>query len=107
MEIAYHQSCQEYDDCKLIDRVLSGNDEAMLFLLFLCYCTLLKNLCRRYYGDLFYLEQIHVDLLLHLKSNDWHAIRNFGWKSVFGTWLGTVVGNLFIKKCLPYFFQLI
>lgn len=98
MEIAYHQPYQEYDDHKLIDLVFSGNDEAMLFLLFKRYLPLLKKLCRRYYGDLFYLEQLQVDLLIHLKSNDWHAIRNFGWRSGFGTWLGTVAGNLFIKK---------
>lgn len=98
MEIAYHQPYQEYDDHKLIDLVFSGNDEAMLFLLFKRYLPLLKKLCRRHYGDLFYLEQLQVNLLIHLKSNDWHAIRNFGWRSGFGTWLGTVADNLFIKK---------
>ena len=98
MEIDFRQPYKEYDDRKLIDLILSGNDEAMLFLLFDRYSPLLKKLCRRYYGDLFYLEQLQVDLLIHLKTNDWHAIRNFGWRSSFGTWLGTVAGNLFIKK---------
>ncbi len=98
MEIDFQQSYKEYDDRKLIALVLSGNDEAMLFLIFDKYSPLLKKLCRRYYGDLYFLEQLQVDLLIHLKSNDWHAIRNFGWRSGFGTWLGTVAGNLFIKK---------
>lgn len=98
MEIAYHQPYKEYDDRKLIDMVLSGNDEAMLFLIFDKYSPLLKKLCRRYYGDLYYLEQLQVDLLILLKNNDWHSIRNFGWRCSFGTWLGIVAGNLFIKK---------
>lgn len=98
MEIDYHQSYKEYDDHNLINLVLSGNNEAMLFLLFDRYAPLLKKLCHRYYGDVFYLEQLQVNLLIHLKSNDWHALRNFGWRSSFGTWLGTVAGHLFIKN---------
>ncbi len=98
MEIEFQRPYIEYDDHKIINMVLSGNEEAMLFLLFDRYSPLLKKLCRRYYGDLSFLEQLQVDLLIHLKSNNWHAIRNFGWCSSFGTWLGTVAGNLFIKK---------
>ena len=98
MEIYYHQPYKEYDDRKLVDLALSGNDEAMLFLLFDRYAPLLKKLCRRYYGDVFYLEQLQVDLLIHLKSDNWHALRNFGWRSSFGTWLGIVAGHHFIKK---------
>lgn len=98
MEIDYHQSYKEYDDHNLINLVLSGNNEAMLFLLFDRYAPLLKKLCHRYYGDVFYLEQLQVNLLIHLKSNDWHALRNFGWRSSFGTWLGIVAGRHFIKS---------
>lgn len=98
MDISYHQSYKEFDDKKLIDLTLSGNEEAMLFLLFERYSPLLKKLCRRYYGDLNFLEQLQVELFIHLKSNDWRYVRNFGWRSSFGTWLGTVAGNLFIKK---------
>ena len=99
MQIAYHQQYKDLDDRQIIDLVLSdGNEEAMLFLIFERYLTLLKKLCTRYYGDLYYLEQLQVELLIHLKANDWHPVRGFGWRSSFGTWLGTVAGNLFIKK---------
>lgn len=99
MQIAYHQQYKDLDDRQIIDMVLSdGNEEAMLFLIFERYLPLLKKLCTRYYGDLYYLEQLQVELLILLKANDWHPVRGFGWRSSFGTWLGTVAGNLFIKK---------
>ncbi len=99
MQIAYHQQYKDLDDRQIIDLVLSdGNEEAMLFLIFERYLPLLKKLCTRYYGDLYYLEQLQIELLILLKANDWHPVRGFGWRSSFGTWLGTVAGNLFIKK---------
>lgn len=99
MYIAYHQRYENLDDRQIINLVLSdGNEEAMLFLIFERYLPLLKKLCMRYYGDLYYLEQLQVELFIHLKVNDWHPVRTFGWRSSFGTWLGTVAGNLFIKK---------
>lgn len=99
MQIAYQQQYKDLDDRQIIDLVLSdGNEEAMLFLIFERYLPLLKKLCTRYYGDLYYLEQLQVELLILLKANDWHPVRGFGWRSSFGTWLGTVAGNLFIKK---------
>jgi RNA polymerase sigma factor (sigma-70 family) len=101
MELFYHLPYEEYDDKKTIELVLSGNAEAMLYLIFKKYTPLLKKLYRRYYGstdNYYYLEQLQVELFIHLKSDDWHSIRDFGWRSSFGTWLGTVAGNLFIKK---------
>ena len=99
MQIAYHQQYKDLNDRQIIDLVLSdGNEEAMLFLIFERYQPLLKKLCTRYYGDLYYLEQLQVELLILLKANDWHPVRGFGWRSSFGTWLGIVAGNLFIKK---------
>lgn len=98
MHIAYHQQYEKLDDHQIVDLVLEGNEEAMLYLLFERYSPLLKKLCMRYYGDLYFLEQLQVELLILLKTKDWHALRNFGWRSSFGTWLGIVAGNLFIKK---------
>lgn len=98
MHIAYHQPYELLDDHQLVDMALSGNEEAMLFLIFERYSPLLKKLCNKYYGNLFYLEQLQVDLFIRLKENDWHRTRSFGWRSSFGSWLGIVAGNLFIKK---------
>lgn len=90
---------KDLSDKELVDLTLQeGNEEAILYIIFEKYNPLLKKLCRRYYEDLFYYEQLQTELYILLKENDWHALRSFGWRSSFGTWLGTVAGNLFIKK---------
>lgn len=98
MHIAYQYNYNSIDDQKLVELILDGNEEALLYLIFNRYSPLLKKLCVRYYGDLYYLEQLQTELLILLKTKDFHALRGFGWRSSFGTWLGVVAGNLFIKK---------
>lgn len=97
MQSAYPKY-EKLDDCQLVELALNGNDEAILYIIFEKYAPLLKKLCKRYYEDLYYYEQLQTELYIRLKANDWHALRSFGWKSSFGTWLGIVAGNLFIKK---------
>ncbi len=87
------------EDRKLVEMVLEeGNQEALLYVIYNRYDPLLKKLCRKYYNNLHYFEQLQTDLFIHLKTNDWHALRSFSWKSSFGTWLGMVAGHLFLKK---------
>ena len=94
----YHSRYAELSDHQLVDMALSGNEEAMLFLIFDRYAPLQKRLCRKYYGDLYFLEQLQVELLMLLKANDWHYLRNFGWRTTLGGWLGIVTGTLYIRK---------
>lgn len=90
---------QDLSDKELVDLILQkGNEEAMLYIIFEKYDPLLKKLCKRYYEDFFFYEQLQTELYILLKENDWHALRSFGWRSSFGTWLGIVAGNLFINK---------
>ncbi|MBQ9230629.1 MAG: hypothetical protein IJ190_05525 [Prevotella sp.] len=98
MHIAYQYNYNGLDDQKLVELILDGNEEALLYLIFDRYSPLLKKLCVRYYADLYFLEQLQTELLILLKTKDFHALRGFGWRSSFGTWLGVVAGNLFIKK---------
>lgn len=86
-------------DKELVRMVLEdGNQEAILHMIFVRYAPLLKKLCRKYYYNLYYYEQLQIELFIHLKKNDWHALRSFGWRSSFGSWLGEVAGHVFIKK---------
>ena len=98
MHIAYQYNYNSLDDQKLVELILDGNEEALLYLIFDRYSPLLKKLCIRYYGDLYFLEQLQTELLILLKTKDFYSLRGFGWRSSFGTWLGVVAGNLFIKK---------
>lgn len=85
-------------DRELVELALQGNEEAVLYLIYERYDPLLKKLCRRYYQDLFFYEQLQTELYIHLKSRDWHALRSFNWRSTFGTWIGVVAANLFKRK---------
>lgn len=98
MHIEFLQDYNLLDDRQLVELILVGNEEALLYLIFVKYAPLLKKLCRKYYGDLFFFEELQVELLILLKTDNYHALRSFGWRSSFGTWLGKVAGNLFIKK---------
>lgn len=90
---------KDLSDNELVDLILqTGNEEAMLFIIFDKYNPLLKKLCKRYYDTLFYYEELQTELFIYFKANDWHVLRSFGWKSSFGTWFGKVAGSLFIKK---------
>lgn len=87
------------EDKKLVEMVLEeGNQEALLYIIYNRYNPLLKKLCRKYYDNLQHFEQLQTELFIHLKTNDWHVLRSFSWKSSFGTWLGMVAGHLFLKK---------
>lgn len=97
MPVAYPRY-EDLDDRSLVGLALDGNDEAILYLIYNKYDPLLKKLCRRYYDDLYFYEQLQTELYIHLKANNWHVLRSFGWKSLFGTWLGIVAGHLFQNK---------
>lgn len=83
-----HQQYKVCTDQQLVDLVLKdGNEEAILYLIGNRYDPLLKSLCKKYYRNLFYYEQLQTELYIHLKRDDWHVLRDFTWKSTFGWWL--------------------
>lgn len=89
----------DISDKELVRMVLEeGNQEALLHIIYDRYTPLLKKLCRKYYDNLYYYEQLQTELFIHLKKNDWRTLRSFGWRSSLGTWLGMVAGHLFVKK---------
>ncbi|MCQ2306689.1 MAG: M48 family metalloprotease [Bacteroidales bacterium] len=90
---------KDIEDRELVRLALeNANQEAVLYIIYVRYVPLLKKLCRKYYDNLFYLEQLQAELFIHLRANDWCALRSFRWKSSFGSWLGVVAGHLFVEK---------
>lgn len=99
MSMKFSKNYKDFEDRELVRMTLEdGNQEALLFLIYNRYDPLLKKLCRKYYDTLYYYDQLQVELLIHLKSKDWHALRSFGWRSSFGPWFGEVAGHVFLKK---------
>ena len=98
MNIKFKKDYSKLTDREMIDLVLAGDEDAMLYLIFVKYAPLMKSLCLMYYDDFRHLEELQVELFAHLKGNDWHYVRNFGWRSTFGWWLGIVAGRVFSNK---------
>lgn len=58
-------------DEELVELILQkGNEEAMLYIIFEKYHLLLKKLCKRYYNDFFFYEQLQTELYILLKVDD-------------------------------------
>ena len=98
MNINFKKDYSKLTDREMIDLVLAGDEDAMLYLIFVKYEPLMIRLCLRYYDDLRHLEELQVELFAHLKANDWRYVRNFEWRSTFGWWLGLVAGTVFLNK---------
>lgn len=87
-------------DKEIIDLVLLGNEEAILYLLYDRYAKDIEFNVWRYYGSLAFLEDLTHELYLHLKGKnaDWHPLTTFQEKSQFRGWFSSVISHLFQKK---------
>ena len=87
-------------DKEIVDLIIAGNEEAMLYLLYDRYENDLKFYAWRYYDSLAYL----VDLINYLyiqfkgKNGDWQPLKSFQWKCKFRTWFCSVASHLFLEK---------
>lgn len=88
-------------DAEIVSLVVDeGNQEALTYLLYEKYYGRFCFLANRYYGTLFYLEDLIIELYLRLKGKkgDWKVLNSFQGKSSFETWLCRVASNLFLEK---------
>lgn len=88
-------------DAEIISLAIEkGNEEALTYLLYEKYYRRFCFLANRYYGTLFYLEDLIIELYLRLKGQkgDWNVLNSFQGKSSFETWLCRVASNLFLEK---------
>lgn len=94
------KSYKNMTDKEIVDLVIAGNEEAMLYLLYDRYENDLKFYAWRYYGSLAYLEDLTNYLYLQLKgkNGDWRPLKTFQGKSCFRTWFCSVASHLFKNK---------
>lgn len=87
-------------DKEIVDLVIAGNEEAMLYLLYDRYVNDLKFYAWRYYDSLAYLEDLTNYLYIQFKGKkgDWQPLRSFQWRSKFRTWFCSVASHLFLEK---------
>ena len=87
-------------DKDIVDLIIAGNEEAMLYLLYDRYEDDLKFYAWRYYDSLAYLEDLINYLYIQFKgkNGDWQPLKSFQWKCKFRTWFCSVASHLFLEK---------
>ena len=95
-----HKSYRDMTDKEIVDLIIAGNEEAMLYLLYDRYENDLKFYAWRYYDSLTYLEDLINYLYIQFKgkNGDWQPLKSFQWKCKFRTWFCSVASHLFLEK---------
>ena len=95
-----HKSYKNMTDKEIVDLIIAGNEEAMLYLLYDRYENDLKFYAWRYYDSLAYLEDLINYLYIQFKGKkgDWQPLKSFQWKCKFRTWFCSVASHLFLEK---------
>ena len=100
MQVILHKSYRDMTDKEIVDLIIAGNEEAMLYLLYDRYENDLKFYAWRYYDSLVYLEDLINYLYIQFKgkNGDWQPLKSFQWKCKFRTWFCSVASHLFLEK---------
>lgn len=100
MQMTLHESYNDMTDREIVDLIIAGNEEAMLYLLYDRYEDDLKFYAWRYYDSLAYLEDLTNYLYMQFKgkNGDWQPLKSFQWKCKFRTWFCSVASHLFLNK---------
>ena len=95
-----HKSYRDMTDKEIVDLIIAGNEEAMLYLLYDRYENDLKFYAWRYYDSLAYLEDLINYLYIQFKGKkgDWEPLKSFQWRCKFRTWFCSVASHLFLEK---------
>lgn len=86
-----------YSERDLVDAILSGNEEAAIYLIYNRSYRDLRYLCKDYCGSDEYLDDVfqEVYILLKGKNADWQPLSTWKGLATFRTWLNQCVQNYF------------
>lgn len=89
-----------YSEKELVQAILSGNEEAAIYLIYNRYYLDLRYLCFDCYGSHEYIDDLchEVYILLKGKDGDWQPLSTWSGLSSFRTWLNRIVRRMSVKK---------
>lgn len=90
-----------YSDRDLVDAILSGNEQAAIYLIYNRYYSNLRFWCYSYCRSQDeYIDDLcqEVYVLLKGKNGDWQPLSSWAGISSFRTWFNTIVDNWFKNK---------
>ena len=87
-------------DKEIVNQILSGNEEAMMYLLFDRLAKDIRFFAYKIFGTLDFIDDLTTDLYLYLKGTnlDWELLKSFQFKSSLRTWMSSIISRFFIKK---------
>lgn len=96
--------CDRYvnlSDKEIVDRIIAepNDEEAAMYLIYDRYEPLCISVCQKTLVGVCKLDELQSELFMLLKGKnlDWHALRQFQWRSSFGTWLSITAYNLSLE----------
>lgn len=87
-------------DRQLVAMIISGNEEAGVFFVYVKYNKDVEYYVIRYYNTLDYKEELTNELYLHFRGpkGDWQSLKSFQWKCKLRTWFSSIASHLFLEK---------
>ena len=84
-------------DKEIVDQILSGNEEAALYLLYDKFAKDIRYFAWKYFENLDVIDELTTDLYEQLKGPnlDWSPLHSFKFTSKLRTWMSKVI----INKC--------
>ena len=100
IQLSLYDAYSRIADNEIIDLIVSGNEEAAIYLIYDRYEKDLKFYAWKYFNSLAYLDDLKSDLYILLKGKnaDWQPLKSFRKESIFRTWFCRVASNLFWAK---------
>lgn len=87
-------------DKEIVDQILSGNEEVVLYLLYDKYAQDIRYFAWKYFETLDIVDELITDLYLYLRGEklDWAKFRTFTFRSKMRTWMSSIISNFCKEK---------
>ncbi len=87
-------------DKEIVDQILLGNEEAVLYLLYDKYAQDIRYFAWKYFENFDMVDELITDLYLYLRGEklDWAKFRTFTYRSKMRTWMSSIISNFCKEK---------
>ena len=87
-------------DKEIVDQILSGNEEVVLYLLYDKFAKDIRFFAWKYFETFDIVDDITSELYIYLKGSklDWSKFRTFTFRSKLRTWMSSIISNFCKEK---------
>ena len=87
-------------DKEIVNQILSGNEEVVLYLLYDKYAQDIRYFAWKYFENFDMVDELITDLYLYLRGEklDWAKFCTFTYRSKMRTWMSSIISNFCKEK---------